>query len=245
MGSRPITSSHRTGRAMRGSRASAGSSFSCAVVRSHATVLNLAVQQARYLSPQEVPPLPLDARAAWGSEPVGSADGGHHLPTRSSGLLRTLCELAKPSDSGCAYQSVVVDELACRPGSVPGRLATTRSATIHLGRPLPAASGGLPASSGGPPSNARADAAGGGILLTLLRVGFTEPPRSPGTLVVSYTTLSPLPAPVRVPAVCFLWHCPAGHPGWVLPTTPPCGARTFLDARRRRGRPANSSAPEV
>ena len=33
-------------------------------------------------------------------------------------------------------------------------------------------------------------------------------------------------------AVCFLWHCPAGHPGSVLPTTLPCGARTFLTARR-------------
>jgi len=31
-------------------------------------------------------------------------------------------------------------------------------------------------------------------------------------------------------AVCSLWHCPAGCPGWVLPTTSPCGARTFLDA---------------
>ena len=30
-------------------------------------------------------------------------------------------------------------------------------------------------------------------LLTLLRVGFTEPPRSPWALVVSYTTVSPLP----------------------------------------------------
>jgi hypothetical protein len=29
-------------------------------------------------------------------------------------------------------------------------------------------------------------------------------------------------------AVCFLWHFPAGHPGWALPTTLPCGARTFL-----------------
>ncbi len=29
-------------------------------------------------------------------------------------------------------------------------------------------------------------------------------------------------------AVCFLWHCPAGHPGSALPTTLPCGARTFL-----------------
>src|SRR5271154_429320 len=30
-------------------------------------------------------------------------------------------------------------------------------------------------------------------LLTLLRVGFTEPPQSPATLVVSYTAVSPLP----------------------------------------------------
>ena len=43
-------------------------------------------------------------------------------------------------------------------------------------------------------------------------------------------------------AVCSLWHCPAGHPGWVLPTTSPCGARTFLDGSPRRGRPADSSA---
>ena len=33
--------------------------------------------------------------------------------------------------------------------------------------------------------------------LALLRVGFTEPPGSPGALVVSYTTVSPLPVPVR------------------------------------------------
>ena len=31
--------------------------------------------------------------------------------------------------------------------------------------------------------------------LALLRVGFTEPPRSPEALVVSYTTVSPLPVP--------------------------------------------------
>jgi hypothetical protein len=30
-------------------------------------------------------------------------------------------------------------------------------------------------------------------LLTLLRVGFTEPPQSPAALVVSYTAFSPLP----------------------------------------------------
>ena len=31
-------------------------------------------------------------------------------------------------------------------------------------------------------------------------------------------------------AVCFLWHCPAGHPGWALPTTLLCGVRTFLSS---------------
>ncbi len=46
-------------------------------------------------------------------------------------------------------------------------------------------------------------------------------------LVVSYTTVSPLPGLLL--AVCSLWHFPAGHPGWVLPTTLPCGVRTFLD----------------
>ena len=40
------------------------------------------------------------------------------------------------------------------------------------------------------------------------------------------------PSPARKPAVCFLWHCPAGHPGWALPTTLLCGARTFLDSSR-------------
>ena len=30
-------------------------------------------------------------------------------------------------------------------------------------------------------------------------------------------------------AVCFLWHWPAGYPEWALPTTLPCGARTFLE----------------
>jgi hypothetical protein len=70
-----------------------------------------------------------------------------------------------------------------------------------------------------------------GALLTLLQVGFTKPPGSLRALVVSYTTVSPLPMtkPKTWPrAVCFLWHYPAGHPGSALPTTLPCGARTFL-----------------
>jgi hypothetical protein len=52
-----------------------------------------------------------------------------------------------------------------------------------------------PRASGGPPSNARAGPRREAALalLTLLQVGFTEPPQSPAALVVSYTTVSPLP----------------------------------------------------
>ena len=159
-----------------------------------------------------------------------------------------------PGPTQSQVRAVEADELACRPGSVLARLATLAMgdhpsgvavaddlvrSTRELGRAaLRHLRGGAALAQ---PSyvgrSRRTD-----DLLILLRAGFTEPPRSPGTLVVSYTTVSPLPAPLEAPAVCFLWHCPAGHPGWVLPTTPPCGARTFLDTRRRRGRPANSSA---
>ena len=51
-------------------------------------------------------------------------------------------------------------------------------------------------------------------------------------------------------AVCSLWHCPAGHPGWVLPTTLLCGVRTFLSpvtraAITRPTRPGSkSSSPD-
>jgi hypothetical protein len=62
-------------------------------------------------------------------------------------------------------------------------------------------------------------------------VGFTKPSRSPGTLVVSYTTVSPLPRVLPRVAVCSLWHWPAGHPEWALPTTLSYGARTFLGSR--------------
>ncbi|GAB3798169.1 hypothetical protein GCM10028798_10290 [Humibacter antri] len=67
--------------------------------------------------------------------------------------------------------------------------------------------------------------------LTLLRTRFAEPAGSPRPLVVSYTAVSPLPC-ACAKAVCFLWHCLAGHPGWALPTVLLCGARTFLGGTR-------------
>ena len=75
---------------------------------------------------------------------------------RCSRTLRSAGCSAWWSECEPAGQRLVRDEPACRPGSVSVRLATSRSATIHLGLPLPTVSCGLPASSGGPPSNAHA-----------------------------------------------------------------------------------------
>jgi hypothetical protein len=62
--------------------------------------------------------------------------------------------------------------------------------------------------------------------LTLLRVGFTEPAQSPAPLVVSYTTVSPLPR--RGGAVCSLLHFPSDHSALHFGGTLLCEARTFL-----------------
>ena len=57
--------------------------------------------------------------------------------------------------------------------------------------------------------------------------------------VRSYRTFSPLPfdsprtrARGSLRAVCFLCHCPSGHPDRALPGALPCGVRTFLPAPR-------------
>jgi len=62
--------------------------------------------------------------------------------------------------------------------------------------------------------------------LALLRVGFTEPAWSPTLLVSSYLTVSPLPFKER--RFLFCGTGPWGYPPWALPSTLPCGARTFL-----------------
>ena len=50
-------------------------------------------------------------------------------------------------------------------------------------------------------------------------------PVAGGLLPHRFTLAAGTPA-----AVCSLWHCLAGHPGWVLPTALLFGARTFLGA---------------
>ena len=99
----------------------------------------------------------------------------------------------------------------------------------------------------GAPVSGRLDATDPGVVTerdtllplyaVLLQVGFTEPAPSPGPLVRSYRTVSPLPAargarlrrqPARPLAVCSLLHFPWARAPWGLPSTLPCGARTFL-----------------
>jgi hypothetical protein len=194
----------------------------------------------RYPAPQRCPP-PLSGwwvqgrrnadRAATRSALDAAAAIGRVIPgprLRVRGVPRRAPKTTHPrADTG--QQSGAAGELACRPGSVhplaragghPSRTAVADS----LVRSTREHRAGSPQSLAQEPRHWR------GSLLTLLRVGFTEPPGSPQALVVSYTTVSPLPPDVSLEAVCFLWHFPAGHPGSALPTTLPCGARTFLDA---------------
>ena len=137
-----------------------------------------------------------------------------------------------------------------------GRVLCTRvrrgPAAIHLGLPLLTASCGLPASIGraalkrsrsplAPPKRRQ------GPFLTLLQVGFTKPPQSPAALVVSYTTVSPLPgrqAQARHPGGLFSVALSRGSPR--VGVTDHHALRSpdlpHRDQKSRRGRPAGSPA---
>ena len=56
--------------------------------------------------------------------------------------------------------------------------------------------------------------------LALLQLGFAKPAQLPEPLVVSYTTVSPLPEPescfCRPSAVCSLWHFPGVTPAGIF-----------------------------
>ena len=123
-----------------------------------------------------------------------------------------------------------------------GRVLCTRVSgptAIHLGLPLPAASCGLPASIGRAALKRSRRKRTPTVPLPSWPCsgwGLPSRPGRPGrwwSLTPPFHPYLPGPASGRTgAAVCFLWHCPAGHPGSVLPTTLPCGARTFLTAHR-------------
>jgi hypothetical protein len=117
-----------------------------------------------------------------------------------------------------------VEEPACKPDLVPalaGRgdhLSEPITGPRQRPRTAGAARAAYPGASDGPPSNAPC--------LALLRVGLAEPDRSPDPLVSSYLTVSPLPLAGRSVLCCAVREV---TPAWALPSTLPCGVRTFLE----------------
>jgi hypothetical protein len=108
-------------------------------------------------------------------------------------------------------------------------------AAIPLGRRLPAGSSGLPGGVCGRAVLPLSGLAPGGVC----RAARVAP--GAGALLPHRFTLAcsgPLRRPFPPSAVCFLWHFPAGRPDWVLPSTVPCGVRTFLGPGRRSVRHA-------
>ena len=181
---------------------------------------------------------------AWIPDASENGRGALDVHVRPAGV----CRCAPPAIMNAQPQARAraAGEPACRPGSVhqpkladghPSRAAVAdslvRSTHEHrAGRPQTLAQALRPKPHG--PS----DLAPGGVYLAA-RIT----PGAGGLLHHRFTlTLGPARRP-GPRAVCFLWHCPAGHPGSALPTTLPCGARTFLTGvSPRRGRPAGSPA---
>jgi hypothetical protein len=98
---------------------------------------------------------------------------------------------------------------------------------IYLAPILLLGSSNLPWGSGGQPSNAP--------LFGLALGGVYHASNVTIEAVSSYLAFSPLPDRMAQPsnqAVYFLWHFPSRHRDWVLPSTLPCRARTFLHSMR-------------
>ena len=169
---------------------------------------------------RSVPP----ERLGLASRVEGQASPGRATPAGAPPhppLTRTPRDTPVLRARGRALLSPVVDESGCRPGSVPRRRCRRRgdghpsrvAVADHLLRPtrvLGRAALERTLSGLAPGGVYRAD------LVTQVA----------GGLLHHRFTLAP--AARAAGAVCSLWHCPAGHPGWLLPTTLPCGARTFL-----------------
>ena len=98
---------------------------------------------------------------------------------------------------------------------------------IHLAPILLLESSDLPGDSDGQPSNVP--------LFGLAPGGVCQASDVTIGAVSSYLAFSPLPNRMDQPsnqAVYFLWHFPSRHRDWVLPSTLPSRARTFLHSMR-------------
>ena len=117
-------------------------------------------------------------------------------------------------------------EAPCKPGSVSPRGATA----ISLGPTSRPASNDLPGRHG---AGRRREPS----LFGLSPGGVCPADPVTRTAVRSCRTVSPLPRSVRTVAVSSLWHFPWSRDRLPLATTLTRGARTFLPALRRSGRP--------
>ena len=165
--------------------------------------------------------------AVWSAVAGGRQHGGTPHPPVSAGA-RT------------AEAPAGADESTCTPGSVAAR-RYRRGGGDHSS--WPAVAGGLAR-----PTRRLGRAALGRLLRGLAPGGVCRAAAvacGAGGLLPHRFTLT---GRIARQAVCSLWHCPAGRPGWPLATALLCGARTFLDPRvapRYRGRPVGSSAPST
>jgi len=129
----------------------------------------------------------------------------------------------RPRGRFCPCSTSDANGPADTPGSVVGG---RRRTAISLGEALPHPSSGLPGASA---SNLI------GTCLTLLRARFTQQARSLGPLVVSYTTVSPLPRSSKRPwrsALCCTFS--RITPGGCYP--PPCSVEPGRSSARPRPR---------
>ncbi len=142
-----------------------------------------------------------------------------------------------------ADQGLGTPEVDCKPGSVPAPgcpgAGEDHSSRRRVATPLERSHPGA-----GEPHRERWRRLRTGrpdqrLYSSLLREGLAPPPVTRLSRVGSYPTISPLPEPPphsplefprdrRPSAVWFLWRFPSGLPGSGLPTSLPCGARTFL-----------------
>ena len=153
-------------------------------------------------------------------------------PGMGSALGRAL----RQGTAGC----VGADQPACKPGSVGPVGKPTNVAAIPLGRPLPAASSNQPGRRAWRAGllSPRGDSVS--PLFGFAPGGVYRAVRVAASAVRSYRTLSPLPHGGRIRAGRSALCCtiPGVAPAGRYPAPSLHGARTFLPARRRSGRPA-------
>jgi hypothetical protein len=195
--------------------------------------------------------VPLRSRPAWSGRGGGASAQRVHTCAGTSGKPQVEGGSLAGRERALTQAKVLVragtaDESACTPGPVPpvprGAGGGGHPSRAGVATGLKRSTRGLGRAALGRPRRA----AGQRPLLTLLRVGFTEPPRSPWALVVSYTTVSPLPAAASAAAgglfsVALSRGSPqvgvTYHPALWSPDVPRRGPRGDPDAAARPARP--------